>query len=122
MIFFISHIEISPLTVYAANPLSTRDAADQRRSYVKGGEYYIREVVSLSGDYGKVGLKQPLTSDWETQTVAPTRKSQQKQSWLGWKNKRSTSMVSIATNKGNIFLLLFSILMVCLERMPWQYL
>ena len=49
---------------------------DQRRRYTKGGADWIREVTSLSRDYGKLIPRQKLMSDWGTQTATITRRIQ----------------------------------------------
>ena len=76
MRFSTYHGKPSPLTAYVANPESTRAAADQKRTYFRGGADWILEVMSSSGYYGKFRLKTSSTSDWGTQTVTPTRRIQ----------------------------------------------
>ena len=48
--------EPSPLTTYEENPSSTRDAADKRRSYIKVGAAWRKEMMFSSEDYGKSRL------------------------------------------------------------------
>ena len=74
--FSTSHDGPYLLTTYTENSSPTRAASDERKRYVRGGVYWRLEETSSSGAYGEVKLTPSLTSDFLTQTVTPTRRSQ----------------------------------------------
>ena len=106
----------SPLTADVANPSSTTPAEYQRISYVRGGEYLIKEVTFSSGDYGKSILTPSPTSYLETIMWTPTITNPSISSWIIVRRKIRMIMVSTSTSNENIFLCLSSEWMACSGR------
>ena len=95
--------EPSPLTTYEENPSSTRDAADKRRSYIKVGAAWRKEMMFSSEDYGKSRLTPSSMSDLEMLTRVTTSMRQWIISCLVGIRKRKKSTVS--TDTSNIMFL-----------------